>query len=308
MSKSGAASPSRRSCSRSIARNVITSILCVILIVFQIFFPYFYYSSSPRGNPASQFTVGVHYVYDQDQLGQIYGEVSRIHSLGFKVIRTYLQCDPSNPDAYVNQQTDEFFNATEAFGVPVALAILNHETVSRLQYYLERWGSHLAYVQILNEPELSQSWDVGALFTDDEIFSYFQTFYNAVKRYNLPVQLYTNFEPGFILRTNVPIQLSKSLDFVGLDVYMQSLLLLSPNFIQWLQKLTGKEVVITEFGMSTSDDAAQSAYIIQGLNLFRSLGLRGCWLAYWNAAGTGYGIRGRLAEARVGDWIARNAV
>ena len=58
--------------------------------------------------------------------------------------------------------------------------------------------------------------------------------------------------------------------------------------------------------MSTSDDAAQADYIIQGLNLFKSMGLKGCWIVYWNSANNVYGIRGRLAEQRVGEWIAQN--
>ncbi len=282
------------------------SVLVIVLIIFQIFFPYLYYSRS-GGTPSSAFTVGIHYVYEQDPLEQISGNVSRIHDLGFKTIRVYLQCDEINPDADINKQTDELFNATQRFGIPVALGILNHERLERIDYYLSRWGMNLAYVQILNEPELSQSWDVGALFTDDEIFSKFQQIYSIVEQHHLSVQLYTNFEPGFIVRSNIPIQLSKSLDFVGLDIYMESLLMLSPNFVQLLHKITQKDVVITEFGMSTSDDTAQSDYILKGLNLFKSLGLKGCWIAYWSAAGTYYGIRGRATEQKVGDWIAQNA-
>lgn len=286
-------------------KNLVITGSCMVLIVFQIFFPYLYYSSHSGGRNA-EFNMGIHYVYDQDPLGQIYGNVSRIQSLGFKTIRIYLQCDPNDANAYINRQTDEFFNATQQFGVAVALGILNHESPERLQYFLDHWGGYLKYVQILNEPELSQSWDVGALFTDDEIFSKFELVYDMVKQRQLAVQLYTNFEPGFILRTSIPIQLSKKLDFVGLDIYMESLLLMSPNFIQLLQRITGKDVMITEFGMSTSDDVAQGNFLIQGLNLFSNMGLKGCWIAYWNAAGSHYGIRGRPAEQRVGDWIAQN--
>lgn len=290
---------------RSVLKSLFIAIMCIVLIVFQIFFPYVYYSSSgARPNPT--FTVGIHYVYDQDPPGKIYNEVSRIQSIGFKIIRTYLNCDPSSPNAYINTQTDEFFNATQHFNIPVALGILNHETADRLNYYLARWGKNLTYIQILNEPELSQSWDAGSLFTDDEIFSNFQQTYTTIQQYNLPVQLYTNFEPGFLLRSSVPIHLSKNLNFVGLDIYMESFLLMSPNFVQLLHKITGKDVVITEFGMSTSDDTAQTNFIIQGLNLFKSIGTKGCWIAYWNAASTNYGIRGRPAEQKVGEWIAAN--
>ncbi len=178
---------------------------------------------------------------------------------------------------------------------------------STINYYLNRWGSNLKYVQIMNEPETSSSWDVGALFTDDEIISNFNTIYSTVESHNLPVQLYTNFGIGYILRTNLPIDLSKKLDFVGLDIYMNSFLVLSPHFIQNLQTITHKDVVITEFGMSTSDSTAQTNYIISGLNLFKSMGLKGCWLVYWNSEYDNYGIRGTPTEKAVGDWIAQNA-
>jgi hypothetical protein len=291
---------------RSMLKSLLIAFLCVGLIVFQIFFPYLYYSST-SSSPSQTFTVGVHYAYDQDSIAQIYNEISKIHTIGFKIIRVYIQCDPTDPGAYINQQTDEFFLAVNQFNISVALGILNHETPDRLQYYLSRWGKNLTYIQILNEPELSQSWDAGSLFTDDEIFSSFQQTYNIIEQYHLFAQLYTNFEPGFILRSSVPITLSKNLDFVGLDVYMQSFLQLSPNFAQMLHSITGKEVMITEFGMSTNDDTAQANFILQGLNLFKNMGLKSCWIAYWNAKGSYYGIRGRLAKQKIGDWIAKNA-
>jgi hypothetical protein len=59
--------------------------------------------------------------------------------------------------------------------------------------------------------------------------------------------------------------------------------------------------------MSTSDDVTQSDFIIKGLNLFKSMGLKGCWIVYWNSVDNIYGIRGRLAEQKVGEWIAQNS-
>ena len=123
----------------------------------------------------------------------------------------------------------------------------------------------------------------------------------------LSAQYYTNFGPAFLVRTNLPIQFSEKLDFIGFDIFMESFLALSPRMIQFLQKITNKEIVISEFGMSTSDDTAQSNYIIKGLNLFKSMGLRGCWIVYWNSVDNIYGIRGRLAEQKVGEWIAQNS-
>ena len=290
---------------RSLLRSLIVSFLCVALILFDVFFPYLYHSS-PRAGPASNFDVGICYVYESDPVELIYGEVGHIQSVGFRILRINLRCDAINPNAYVNNQTDALFGAASHFGLPVALIIMNHQTLPDLQYYLGRWGRNLSYIQIMNEPELSQSWDLGTLFTDDEIITQFQQYYSVIEPFNLSAKLYTNFESGYILRSNIPIVLSKNLDFVGFDIYMQSFLTLSPNFVQSLRQTTGKDVIVTEFGMSTADDVAQSNFLIQGLNLFKNMGIQGCWLVYWNSDGTYYGIRGRLAEQKVGEWIANN--
>ena len=227
--------------------------------------------------------------------------------LGFKVIRVNLVCDSNILSSYLNTLSDVFFSATTQLGIKVTLIINNHNNPEDINYYLDSWGKDLAYIQILNEPDVASSWDMGALFTDDEAGSKFEEIYAIVEQYQLAAQRYTNFSPAFIVRTNLPIQLSEKLDFVGFDVFMDSFLTLSPNMIQLLQKITNKDVVIAEFGMSTNNDATQSDYIIKGLYLFRNMGLKGCWLVYWNSVDNDYGIRGRLTEQKVGEWIAKNA-
>jgi hypothetical protein len=291
---------------KSLIKNLIVITFCILFILVQIFFPYQYYASAQR-DANSSFQVGIHYVYEQDNLSQIFGEVTRIHDLGFKAIRITLECNPLIYDDLQNQKTDAFFAATDNYGLAVALVIQNLESTDKVDYYLNRWGSHLKYVQVMNEPELSSTWSVGSIFTDDEITSNFDRLYSTVQAHHLSAQYYTNFGIGYILRSNVPIDLSKKLDFVGLDVFMDSFLVLSPHFIQYLHQITGKDVVITEFGMSTSNSQIQSDFLIKGLNLFKSMGLKGCWLVYWNSQLDNYGIRDRPAEQAVGDWIAKNA-
>ena len=288
-----------------IARNLIIISLCILMILVQFFFPYFYFSSLPSNSDS--FEVGITYVYEQDELGQIYDEVSRIKDLGFQVIRVNLVCNSEDPNNYDNIITDVFFGATQNLGMRVALIIHNDETADDIDYYLSRWGSYLYCIQVLNEPELSSSWDLGALFTDDEVISKFEQAYSIIESHQLSVLLYTNFEVGFILRTNLPIEFSEKLDFVGYDVFMDSFLTLSPTFIQLLHEITNKDVIITEFGMSSNNDLAQSDFIIRGLNLFKNMGLKGCWIVYWNSVGNAYGIRGRLAEQTVSEWIAQNS-
>jgi hypothetical protein len=233
--------------------------------------------------------------------------VARIKELGFDVIRANLVCDSNNPSAFSNTLTNVFFRAVKELDVKVALIINNHDSLSNIDYYLENWGQNLAYIQILNEPDVASSWEMGALFTDDEAGSKFELVFNTVDQHQLSAQYYTNFGPAFIVRTNLPIEFSEKLDFIGFDVFMDSFLALSPRMIQFLQKITNKEIVIAEFGRSTSDDQVQSDYIIKGLTLFRNMGLRGCWIVYWNSADNIYGIRGRLAEQEIGEWIAQNS-
>jgi hypothetical protein len=284
----------------------LTIISISILLVFvQLFFPYLYFSSASRDS-RSTFQVGVSYVYEQDNVGQIYDEVSRIKNLGFSVIRVNMVVDSANPNQYSNTLTDVFFSAVQQFGIDVALIINNHASSDDINYYLGRWGKNLAYVQILNEPDVASSWEIGALFTDDEAGSRFEQVYNIVEQHQLTAKRYTNFGEAFVFRTNLPIQFSEKLDFVGFDVFMDSFLTLSPSMIQFLHKITNKEIVITEFGMPTSDDTTQSEFILRGLNLFKNMGLKGCWLVYWNSVDDGYGIRGRLAEQKIGEWIAQN--
>ncbi len=289
-----------------IAWTLTITSLTVLLVFAQIFFPYVYHSFS-SGNHNSNFEIGVTYVYERDDLGQIYGEVARIKEIGFNVIRANLVCDSNNPSAYSNTLTNVFFSAVRALDLKVALIINNHDSVENINYYLENWGQDLAYVQILNEPDVASSWEMGALFTDDEAGSKFEQVFNSVEQHQLSAEYYTNFGPAFVVRTNLPIEFSEKLDFIGFDVFMDSFLTLSPRMIQLLQKITDKEVVISEFGRSTSDDQVQSDYIIKGLTLFKNMGLRGCWIVYWNSADNIYGIRDRLAEQKIGEWIAQNS-
>jgi hypothetical protein len=291
---------------KPIVRNLIIIGLCIALGLFQVFFPYLYFSSPPR-NVNSTFTVGITYNYQDDPIEKIFGEVSAIHSVGFKTIRITLQFDNTTTNGPTNMKTDAFYAAAAHFNLTVALIIMNHDDNEMIQNYMNRWGPHITYIQVLNEPESASSWDVGALFTDDEIISKFQQVYAIVESYRSHAKLYTNFEPAAVARINIPIQVSKNLDFVGYDVYMESNLVMAPDFVQFLHTATNKDVVITEFGITTSNETAQSNFIIQGLNLFKNMGLKSCWLVYWNDPTLYYGIRGRLAEKTVGEWIAQNA-
>ena len=78
---------------KSLVKNFIVITLCVMFVFIQLFYPYDYYVSAHK-DPNSPFQVGIHYVYEQDNLTDIYGQVTQIYDLGFKVIRINFECDP----------------------------------------------------------------------------------------------------------------------------------------------------------------------------------------------------------------------
>jgi hypothetical protein len=107
---------------KSLIKNLIVITFCLIFIFVQIFYPYQYYETTQR-TANSPFQVGIHYFYEQDAVNQIYGEVTRIHDLGFKAIRITLECNPMEYNDLQNQKTDAFFLAANKHGLAVALVI-----------------------------------------------------------------------------------------------------------------------------------------------------------------------------------------
>ena len=93
---------------KSLVKNLIVITLCVMFVFIQLFYPYDYYASASQ-RPELAFQVGIHYVYEQDNLSDIYGQVTQIHDFGFKVIRINLVCDPHYDNDQTNQKTDMFF-------------------------------------------------------------------------------------------------------------------------------------------------------------------------------------------------------
>ncbi|TFH23708.1 hypothetical protein E4G67_02770, partial [Candidatus Bathyarchaeota archaeon] len=80
--------------------------------------------------------MGVSYVYERDNIEQIYSEVSHIKDLGFKVIRVNLVCDSHIHSSYLNTLSDVFFSAIRQLGLKVALIINDHSSSSDINYYL----------------------------------------------------------------------------------------------------------------------------------------------------------------------------
>ncbi len=107
---------------KSLVKNLLVITLCIMFLLVQVFLSlYLLFIGTRKAN--SNFQVGIHYVYEQDNLSQIYGEVTRIYDLGFKAIRINLECNPLDYNDTTNQKTDMFFSATDNYGLAVALVI-----------------------------------------------------------------------------------------------------------------------------------------------------------------------------------------
>jgi len=111
---------------KSLIKNLIIITLCILFILVQVFYPYQFYESK-QNNANASFQVGIHYVYEQDNLDQIYDQVTQIHNLGFRAIRITLNCNPDIYNDTQNQKLDVLFSAIDNYGLKVALVIPNLE-------------------------------------------------------------------------------------------------------------------------------------------------------------------------------------
>lgn len=261
----------------------------------------------------NKLVVGVTYWYNLDGEGEIFDNVRRIKELGIKVIRVPLYCNPNSLFSAENNRTERFYYAVEYFGgLNVSLMIHHTATEEYLRFYLEHWRQHLSYIQILNEPEVTSSWAEGAYYLDDEIVNKFMFFKNITDEYDLNVKYYVNFSPLFVARSNLVTLLGSQVDFLGYDSYMSSVFFLNPRFIEVLRKISGKDVIVTEFGSASQNENEQADFILNNLEMFKNMGIEQAWIFSWNGENgdpsySGYAIRNKLAEEKVAEWIERNS-
>ena len=287
----------------NILKACLSICLIVSLILFQLFFPYFAYSLTSNSNNA--LTVGIYYSFLSEESGEIFDSLSRMKNMGIKVVKIWCEIDPYNPSSEVNNKTIEFFNNINYFGCFEIALIVYNVPVEKVSYFLQNYGKYVKYIQLLNEPEAMKSWAEGAFLMDEELMKVFLTYKNITDTYCPNAIYYTNFSPGFILRPNLAIEFSKYLNFVGFDPYTEAVHYLTPRYIEFLHSLTGKEVIISEFGASNVDEHRQADLIISYLNLFKKMGISQAWIWSWNDPIMG--IKGKLAEQKVAEWIASNS-
>ena len=286
-----------------LVKHLTLTISMICMVFFNLLAPYYLTNIFPK--KGNKMTLGIQYNY---MIASDVGvDLQQINQTGFKVIRINFFYD-SNPTSIISNRTFLFYRVVQYYNFKIAL-IVGPNDVEFLDEYLSSWGKYISYVQVLNEPELLTSWAPGAFYLDEEIFTLARTIVEKVRAYNSAynstIKLYTNFSPAFLIRANLVKFFANFTDFLGLDVYMDSGLKFMPFIYNMLQKISGKRIIITEFGISEKDDVRQADFIISGLNFFKNFGIEECWIFYWE--GEGYGIKDRLAQEKIKEWIMLNS-
>lgn len=282
-------------------KKFVILVSIIPLFFVQLFLPYYLNLAFTKNN---KLIVGVHFDYQWYGTYDITQNINTIKLTGIKVIRTYLWFDLVNDGA--NNKTEWFYLTLKTFNISVSLIIMHDIDTAKITEYFKRYGTYIKYVQILNEPELLQGWSQGALLLDDEIKSNFERIYNIVKNYN--VIIYTNYSPAFLLRPSIPKLLCKYTNFTGLDIYMDSIVMMTPYVYKTLHKLVNQEIIITEFGIMTYDNTAKTSFIINGLNLYKNMNIKQVWLVYWNNDNEhqAYNVNNNLTVPALKEWITQN--
>jgi hypothetical protein len=289
----------------NILKACLSIVIVVSLIFFQIFFPFIAYTTF-YSNMNNKMTLGIMYYFLSEQEGEIYDSLTRMKNIGIRVIKIPCEIDPYDYRSWINNKTMKFFQLIDYFNCFDICLIVYNVGEDKLKFFLQNYGKHIKYIQLLNEPEAMKSWAEGAFWMDEELMKQFFIYKNITDTYCPNATYYTNFSPGFFLRPNLVIEFSKYLDFVGFDPYTEAIYYLTPRYVELLHKLSGKDVIISEFGASNYDEQRQAKLIIDYLNLFKSMGIKQAWIWSWNDINN-MGIKGRLAEQKVAEWVARNS-
>jgi len=289
---------------KKISKHLVITLSIIVMAFFNIFAPYYITFIFPSSN---KMIIGVDYYIDSEVA--IAEDLEAMNIVGIKVIKIELLCEPNSLTDYTNNRTKVFFEQISFYDFKIAVKVMR-EDVWKLGYYLEHWGDKIDYIQVLNEPELIQGFGEGALLLDDEIFTPVRQIISNVTAYNVAnngnISMYTNFSPAFLLRTNIVQFYSNftEIKFLGFDVYMDIGIQTTPFIDLALRRLSGRETIVTEFGISTLDENKKTEFVISGLNFFKAYGYKQCWLLYWN--GQEYEISGTKLEVALKEWIKDN--
>ena len=289
-------------------KSIIITVLSVVMVFANIFGPYYLINIFPQDG--HKVRLGIHYSFGDTY--NIEPELYNISVTGFKVVKIFLD--------YVQTQNNQsilFFDSCRQYNLSVAI-IVGPEDVNTFNMtldWIEDKPYNIDYIQILNEPELANSWAEGALYIDNELQTMVKQIHSIVKAHDIkaldgsPVKTYVNFSPAFLLRPNIVQFYLPYVDFIGYDAYTSGFIQFTPELMMVLSKLVvDKKIIISEFGMNELDDKVQADHIIEQLNFFKNSGFSDVWLCYWGESSGGYNIANRLAQEKIKDWVSINGI
>jgi hypothetical protein len=277
-----------------IKKYVIPIILIVSFVLLHLYLPYLLLTNLNINK--SKPILGVTYWYNIDNDWEIHQSMELLNKTGIKVIRIPLYSDITDVKSNSYNLTRIFFELVERYNFSVALMVSETLTYyipqESVDFYFMKWGKFIKYVQILNEPELLTGWTMNYPLLPEELYNLFMDAYNktvnAMQKYNCKPLLYTNFSPVSIVRSDVPTKLSQFLDFVGIDIYMESGLQTFYYFYRILQVMSKKQVIVTEFGYTSDNKELQKNYVMSCIKTFQNLGISQAWIFDWNGNWTPY--------------------
>ena len=275
-------------------KYIFPAILIISLVLLHLYIPNILLVNLNISN--TKLTLGVTYWYSTDTDWDLYQNFDLMNKTGIKVIRIPLCTDITDILSNSYNLTKVFFELVGHYNFSVALMV--SETVTQyipkesVDFYFEKWGKYITYVQILNEPELLTGWTLQYPLIPEELYNLFTDAYNkvvnATQKYNCKPLLYTNFSPVAIIRSDVPAKLCPYLDFVGIDIYMEAGIQTFYYFYRTLQKMTNKPIIVAEFGYVAENKEAQKNFILSAIKTFQNLGITQAWIHDWGSSSPPY--------------------
>jgi hypothetical protein len=225
--------------------------------------------------------LGIHYYYIGRSRDGIRDDIIKIQEQGFKYIRIELECNPWDLNDTTNQKTSFLYSMVKYYNLKTYV-IVRYDDINKLEYYINNWGDQIEYYQILNEPDIMSMPGLG-LFMDDELEKMVNDLIKELKRIKPDAKTIINLTLLYLKRTNLVNILKDKVEFFGLDVYEESGLVSFPHLYKLLKVITNKEVFVTEFGkINNTNSEERLKYLMEGLSLFTSLGIKEVFLFDWN--------------------------
>lgn len=290
---------------------IILLIIIPLLIVFgSISFP-------------QRTTVAVGIIFEEYRhysIDEIKSEVERFADIGFSSVKFTWDKEiiypnneyPEGNDRY--QRTLTLLTEINEHGLDAVVQTPTY-LESGFEDYVKEFGGYIGYYQLSNELDsVHEVVDYPYVFTYRELETIVTNLKNVIAEHDDSFKTLVSWSQAFELRADLIAlggartglgEVCSHVDYVGYDVYMAEGKFKLPYSVNLLRSLSQKPLWITEVG-ATADDKEQSDYIVSVLDFARNNNVRRVYIFNWDTNWLNYGIKGRLAESAVKEWIEQN--